>query len=953
MSFIPADVLRRAPALGFAFAAKDKLAISTAGASVLENGFDDAKLCERGVISLETPDRVGDVVVSAGGDWTDFAKSPSVFFNHQSEWLPIPIGQACDPEDPERRCTIQPEPGRILATTYYARSIPEGAQFYAMSKEGILRGYSIGFDPLTEPVRLPATSDNPNPGFRYDRWRGLEYSKVGLPCHPGAVTLAEPAAERLRDLLDAGKIAGERINPLVRKSLLPLAAKPRGVWRGWTKSGGFREEDHPRGQPDNAGQFTSGGGAANKPDKKSGDEPGVGSAAPGSGAQSSSEIRVQFLDTLPDDSAVRNRGLKPKKLKPAERQQIETAHRNLTSKLKPEFARLLANIPVAGADMKELGHAGNALILADKKDAMVILLDPKNFKIPKSEQHLFADPTPDGIVRHELAHDLEGQISLKFGWEWFRDIGWNTSSFVASEYGSTKRRENWAEFVTLITKPGFDRNSLPADARKVADALLASPGGKADKADSKADKKADKRPAATCGLKKVDGLWHNKRKSFTRAISSTSGPAGGYTVSPELPVDASSEATQDSLRDPAAQLKEAVAAAAAEHFGANATGHVIHLHPESGAVHHSHPVDYDVDKLAKFKEVCEGIDGITSVHQEADKAVPPDGEGWEHAFGVDGKDAEMPDEDMEAKRQAKAAALVKTMPAFVLTNFLEGMKAKASDTLQECVSRKIPKLLDEGYEQDQAAAIAYSMCGETKALDEAGGLDRHTAGGMNPEEDATDEAVPHGVAHAMKALKLHGDELPRMHPNDKTFYKSVMSMLREHAKAEYPDHADHFGDDGDEDNPPETGVESEDSQDKTEEALAPYKAARPLLVKRLRRNLLKRMHAAHHKACKEATDHLGELAQLPVGQKWMGSHKSATCAHHKAMSAVCKEMEVDGVEEEGPEAEGDPLEPLKSYDLEALGAALAKGSAELIKPELYAITGRREHKPNGEFGRAK
>jgi HK97 family phage portal protein len=41
------------------------------------------------------------------------------------------------------------------------------------------------------------------------------------------------------------------------------------------------------------------------------------------------------------------------------------------------------------------------------------------------------------------------------------------------------------------------------------------------------------------------------------------------------------------------------------------------------------------------------------------------------------------------------------------------------DALSDCVSEKIPKLLDEGYPQDQAVAIAYSMCRDGKSLEEA------------------------------------------------------------------------------------------------------------------------------------------------------------------------------------------------------------------------------------------
>jgi HK97 family phage portal protein len=46
-------------------------------------------------------------------------------------------------------------------------------------------------------------------------------------------------------------------------------------------------------------------------------------------------------------------------------------------------------------------------------------------------------------------------------------------------------------------------------------------------------------------------------------------------------------------------------------------------------------------------------------------------------------------------------------------------EVKTKDALGDCVSDKVGKLIDEGYEQDQAVAIAYSMCSEGKTLDEA------------------------------------------------------------------------------------------------------------------------------------------------------------------------------------------------------------------------------------------
>lgn len=44
---------------------------------------------------------------------------------------------------------------------------------------------------------------------------------------------------------------------------------------------------------------------------------------------------------------------------------------------------------------------------------------------------------------------------------------------------------------------------------------------------------------------------------------------------------------------------------------------------------------------------------------------------------------------------------------------------ETKDALSDCVSEKIPKLIDEGYPQDQAVAIAYSMCSEGKSFEDA------------------------------------------------------------------------------------------------------------------------------------------------------------------------------------------------------------------------------------------
>jgi len=50
---------------------------------------------------------------------------------------------------------------------------------------------------------------------------------------------------------------------------------------------------------------------------------------------------------------------------------------------------------------------------------------------------------------------------------------------------------------------------------------------------------------------------------------------------------------------------------------------------------------------------------------------------------------------------------------------IAGKSVESKDALGDCVSAKIPKLIEEGYPQDQAVAIAYSMCAEGKGLEAA------------------------------------------------------------------------------------------------------------------------------------------------------------------------------------------------------------------------------------------
>lgn len=73
------------------------------------------------------------------------------------------------------------------------------------------------------------------------------------------------------------------------------------------------------------------------------------------------------------------------------------------------------------------------------------------------------------------------------------------------------------------------------------------------------------------------------------------------------------------------------------------------------------------------------------------------------------------------------------------------------DALSDCVSEKVAKLIEEGYPQDQAVAIAYSMCAEGKSSDDSAaslGIEKKAIGDI-------DTRPPQGVAdNARRALDV-------------------------------------------------------------------------------------------------------------------------------------------------------------------------------------------------------
>jgi hypothetical protein len=160
-------------------------------------------------ISTQNEDRSGDIVVTSGIDTSNHAKSPCVFYDHALAHIKIPVGKA---KDPQGNYTVTLLPGKVVARTYFAQSIPEGEQVYRLIEEGILCGASIGFKPL-EGYDLPVTSHfQQQAGMVLRRTELLEYSHTPIPDNP--------------DCLVEALAKSYLTSPILRKSF-SAAAPPR------------------------------------------------------------------------------------------------------------------------------------------------------------------------------------------------------------------------------------------------------------------------------------------------------------------------------------------------------------------------------------------------------------------------------------------------------------------------------------------------------------------------------------------------------------------------------------------------------------------------------------------------------------------------------------------------------------------------------------------------------
>jgi HK97 family phage prohead protease len=125
----------------------------------------------RCIASTAKVDRVGDIVMPRGIILTGYRENPVVLRDH-------------DPSRPVGMAAISVTDAAVLALVTFA---PLGAseiadEACALAKSGVLRGVSIGFNPIkSSPIR--------GGGVQYIEWELLEISLVSVPANAGAVVV--------------------------------------------------------------------------------------------------------------------------------------------------------------------------------------------------------------------------------------------------------------------------------------------------------------------------------------------------------------------------------------------------------------------------------------------------------------------------------------------------------------------------------------------------------------------------------------------------------------------------------------------------------------------------------------------------------------------------------------------------------------------------------------------
>lgn len=420
-------------------------------------------------------------------------------------------------------------------------------------------------------------------------------------------------------------------------------------------------------------------------------------------------------------------------------------------------------------------------------------------------------------------------------------------------------------------------------------------------------------------------------------MTETSGTAGGYTGTEE---------------DKSACLKS-LAEMGKEHLcdeaGTPKEGHSLQYHAESKAVRHAYPEDEDATQHEPMYEKMKSLPGVNGEDPDSVEHGPgeaPEEEGWTKAFPLEGE----PEKVSEKPEPANATGEEeKGLPKGVLGKLLRILPRALSKRAKSTLAGNVKKLRKKGYKPRHASAIAYAVA--AKAVDPMGDVpgdeedlgDEVTEGLDEPEIEVKSEAgtLTQGAQLVQRLLEVLEEDAPLLEQEElKELVNEFQEVLSEAAMRIYPD-VDFGGVSKGEMETP--GQETNDEQT-TQAAMDKYSLG---AMKRLqsvqsnafwRRVQVKRMSRATCGVIKEAAEHLGDMAEMPVGSQIKTMHCKACAMHSKALTQLHTKMQ-------GEDAEGqlDETGVEKGLDTGAVLKALdrVKEKQAGISKDIYAATGKK------------
>lgn len=137
------------------------------------------------MISTESPDRDGDVILASGGDLTNFSKNPVVLYAHN--YWDLPVAKAIE---------VEKLAGAGVRARFQFPEWGESEQADTVRRlwaGGFLNATSIGFIPVKWEPRKSPDGEKLARGQMITEWELLEFSIVPVPANQDALRLAAKA----------------------------------------------------------------------------------------------------------------------------------------------------------------------------------------------------------------------------------------------------------------------------------------------------------------------------------------------------------------------------------------------------------------------------------------------------------------------------------------------------------------------------------------------------------------------------------------------------------------------------------------------------------------------------------------------------------------------------------------------------------------------------------------